>query len=154
MSTRDYEHDGLTVHWDSSLCIHVAACLRHGDGAFDSGRRPWVDLEATDHDTIVTAVEACPTGALRWSREGAGEEPQRPTQVRGIDGGPLLVRGEVALADADGGALAAMPRMALCRCARSDNAPFCDGSHARPEEPRPAPDEADAPDEVCPPQDF
>ena len=44
--------------------------------------------------------------------------------------GPMLVRGELTLLDADG---VAIPRnrstIALCRCGRTAGAPFCDGSH-------------------------
>ncbi len=44
--------------------------------------------------------------------------------------GPLLVRGPLTLLDADG---AEIPRsrstIALCRCGKSANTPFCDGSH-------------------------
>jgi len=44
--------------------------------------------------------------------------------------GPLLVRGDVTLIDADG---VEVPRpravLALCRCGRTAEAPFCDGSH-------------------------
>ncbi|WP_263118574.1 CDGSH iron-sulfur domain-containing protein [Cellulomonas sp. RIT-PI-Y] len=44
--------------------------------------------------------------------------------------GPILVRGEVEIRDADG---AVVPRrrstVALCRCGASAIKPFCDGSH-------------------------
>ncbi|ROZ86555.1 CDGSH iron-sulfur domain-containing protein [Gordonia sp. OPL2] len=46
-------------------------------------------------------------------------------------GGPLVVRGDVELVDADGEPI---PRhratVALCRCGRSTIQPYCDGSHA------------------------
>lgn len=44
--------------------------------------------------------------------------------------GPLLVRGDVEILDADG---APVPRtrqtVALCRCGASGSKPWCDGSH-------------------------
>ena len=44
--------------------------------------------------------------------------------------GPMLVRGDLVLLDADG---AEIPRnratIALCRCGRTASTPFCDGSH-------------------------
>jgi CDGSH-type Zn-finger protein len=44
--------------------------------------------------------------------------------------GPLLIRGEVQLADGEGERLT--PRrdpIALCRCGKSRLRPFCDGTH-------------------------
>lgn len=158
MTTRDYEHDGLTVHWDASRCIHVAACVRLGDDCFDPRRRPWVDLTVTDQETVITAVEACPTGALRWSRADDTEQPETPTRMTPVRGGPMLVRGDVEVVDREGRTITAGPRVALCRCGNSGNQPFCDNSHRTDgfTEPEPRGTDADpsAPDEVCPPQDF
>lgn len=159
MATRDYEHEGLVVHWDSSKCIHVAACIRLGDGCFDSSRRPWVDLTLVDRDTVIGAVEACPTGALRWSTTaGETEQPPAPATMRPVRGGPMLVRGDIEIVDRDGHPIGTGPRAALCRCGNSRNQPFCDNSH-RTEgfdepEPRGEASEPQAPDEVCPPQEF
>jgi Iron-binding zinc finger CDGSH type len=43
--------------------------------------------------------------------------------------GPLYVRGRVELRSADGSVVVEETRLALCRCARSENEPFCDNSH-------------------------
>lgn len=44
--------------------------------------------------------------------------------------GPILVRGEVELADADGAPIDQRRRtIALCRCGLSNIKPFCDGTH-------------------------
>jgi len=45
--------------------------------------------------------------------------------------GPLLVRGEVELTDANGEPIARRNRctIALCRCGLSAIKPFCDGTH-------------------------
>ncbi|WP_432496340.1 CDGSH iron-sulfur domain-containing protein [Kineococcus gypseus] len=46
--------------------------------------------------------------------------------------GPLLLRGPVTLLDGDGARLDPGRRtVALCRCGRSAEPPFCDGSHKR-----------------------
>jgi CDGSH iron-sulfur domain-containing protein 3 len=45
--------------------------------------------------------------------------------------GPLLVRGDFKILDAEGREfiLGGKTTVALCRCGQSNNKPFCDGSH-------------------------
>jgi CDGSH-type Zn-finger protein len=44
--------------------------------------------------------------------------------------GPLLVRGPFTLTDQDGNEIAVhQSTIALCRCGRSKQKPFCDGMH-------------------------
>jgi hypothetical protein len=57
-----------------------------------------------------------------------GEEPA--AIVTAYPDGPLLVRGDFELRDADGTVIDCRQRMvALCRCGRSAIKPFCDGTH-------------------------
>ena len=131
MARRTYENDHIRVHWDSTLCIHTGLCLANGEGVFDVGRRPWVDLDAAEAETAVRAIEACPTGALRYERlDGQpGEQPQIPTTMVPWPNGPLFVRGEIEVQDRVGDVFTASPRAAICRCGASSNQPFCDLSH-------------------------
>ena len=94
---RTYETDDLRVDWDSSRCIHTGICLRTLPSVFDTGRRPWVDLSDAEASAVADAVEHCPTGALRYERlDGAeGERPRRPTLIRPIRNGPLLMAGDL-----------------------------------------------------------
>lgn len=98
---------------------------------FDPARRPWVELDRADVDTIVAAVQACPTGALRYERTDGGQDEvtQAPTTIVPFPNGPLFVRGEVEVRDRHGEMFVASPRMALCRCGHSQNQPFCDLAH-------------------------
>lgn len=126
-ATRTYESgDGLVVDWDASRCLHVAACLRTAPAAFDTGRRPWVQLDAAPADQVAAAVRACPTGALQLREDDA---PPPPPGVQVRPDGPLHVSGDVEVREGDQ-ALARGTRFALCRCGATGNAPFCDGSHA------------------------
>jgi uncharacterized Fe-S cluster protein YjdI/CDGSH-type Zn-finger protein len=131
MTKRTYEDDSIRVLWDSSLCIHTGFCISAGSGAFDPQRRPWVDLDLAETDVIAQAVEACPTGALRYERldGGAQEEPQSPTTIVPWPNGPLFVRGSIEVTDRRGDVFLAGPRVSLCRCGASRNQPFCDLSH-------------------------
>lgn len=59
-----------------------------------------------------------------------GEQHSATVVVTLCPDGPLLVRGDVRIEDADGNPV---PRrrstVALCRCGLSALKPFCDGSH-------------------------
>ena len=43
--------------------------------------------------------------------------------------GPLWVRGGIPVVSADGEPYEVRNRVTLCRCGKSENKPFCDGSH-------------------------
>jgi CDGSH-type Zn-finger protein len=49
--------------------------------------------------------------------------------IRVLDKGPLHVRGHVEIVDAAGNRYELGEQFTLCRCGRSESAPFCDGSH-------------------------
>lgn len=46
-----------------------------------------------------------------------------------MDNGPLRITGEVELIDAEGNVFPAKPAFSLCRCGKSSNLPYCDGTH-------------------------
>ena len=52
-------------------------------------------------------------------------------EINVFDNGPLLVKGQIKLVDAEGNAydLEGKEAIALCRCGASANKPFCDGAH-------------------------
>jgi CDGSH-type Zn-finger protein len=54
-------------------------------------------------------------------------------EVKCNKNGPLIVRGEFQLLDSEGNGfdLGGRKQIALCRCGKSDDKPFCDGSHNR-----------------------
>jgi CDGSH-type Zn-finger protein/uncharacterized Fe-S cluster protein YjdI len=131
VSRRTYETDRIRVHWDSSLCIHTARCINAQPQVFDVGRRPWIDVEAADADAVADAVQRCPSGALRYERldEAPGERPPRPAICIPIDDGPLMLIGDLVVRNEEGEELDDAPRLTLCRCGGTRNAPFCDNSH-------------------------
>ena len=52
------------------------------------------------------------------------------TEITVFDNGPLLVKGETTLKDAQGNSYNLEgDTFALCRCGNSANKPYCDGSH-------------------------
>jgi uncharacterized Fe-S cluster protein YjdI len=128
---KQYEGDGIEVHWEPKLCIHVSNCVRSLPHAFNPDARPWVNVEAASADDIAAAIETCPTGALSYVRtDGAPQEtPASPTEVQPLPNGPLFVRGDVQMIDPEGNVTRRATRVALCRCGQSSNKPYCDLSH-------------------------
>lgn len=164
MPAREYSTDELVIEWHPERCIHTARCLATAPHVFDAGRRPWITPDAGTTEQIIAAVEACPTGALRYRpADGAPadlvESVPEPTQVFPVQNGPLVVRGRTRVLADDGTTFTEETRLTFCRCGNSGNQPFCDNSHRRVafESTPPTPAEhraaAEAPDEICPPQD-
>lgn len=132
MATRDYSRDGLTVHWDSQICMHSGVCVKTLPGVFNVKASPWIDVEAADVDRIVEAVDACPSGALSYSRPGDVEvQVSGNVTIHPEENGPLRIDGQVNLIDADGNVVRSGERFFLCRCGHSNSKPFCDGSHRK-----------------------
>ena len=129
--TRVYENDEIRVLWDATRCTHVAHCMLAQPEVFDALRRPWVDIDAADPQSIAEAVLRCPTGALRYESKGdlPQESPPPHTEVEMRPNGPLYIRGTLRVKGPKGEVVTEEYRLALCRCGASNNKPFCDNSH-------------------------
>ena len=127
---REYRTDEIAVLWEPAYCIHTANCIRSLPHVFNPRDRPWVHVEAASADAIAEAVMRCPTGALHFRRLDGGpqEGVLQDTYILSVPDGPLYLRGEIALED-ERGEIRRDTRMALCRCGKSRNKPFCDNSH-------------------------
>lgn len=126
-----YRGRDIEVSFDLDICIHVAECLRGHAGAFQLGRRPWVEPDKAEADVVAEVVERCPSGALQYLRlDGGPQERHTGTTVTPVRNGPLVVVGEIEVRKADG-SVEKLPRATLCRCGQSKNKPFCDNQHLR-----------------------
>ena len=127
---RTYEGDDVIVEFDAKRCIHAEECVHGLPSVFDTNHRPWIDPSQSDASSIVSVIQKCPTGALRYRRRdgGADESPEEETTVRIAADGPLYVTGRIRLGLPDG-STANDSRVAVCRCGASKNKPYCDNSH-------------------------
>ena len=127
---REYEGESIVVRYDVRRCIHARECVRGLPDVFDARRRPWVDAAAASADRIAETVCRCPTGALSYERaDGGPAEPVPDSNTITVsENGPLYVRGDVELTLPDG-EVRRETRMALCRCGKSKNKPYCDDTH-------------------------
>jgi uncharacterized Fe-S cluster protein YjdI/CDGSH-type Zn-finger protein len=122
---KTYVGERIEVTYDAVRCRHAAECVRGLPAVFDVSRRPWIEPDGADAEELAAVIRRCPTGALHYKlADGPPEKPVVPTRVRMPAGGPVLIAGDLEI---DG---EPETRAALCRCGRSQDEPFCDGSGA------------------------
>jgi CDGSH-type Zn-finger protein/uncharacterized Fe-S cluster protein YjdI len=63
------------------------------------------------------------------ARSDAGLAPEGAVEILPQPDGPVIVRGRFRLVDGQGRDLGVREKAVFCRCGRSSNKPFCDGSH-------------------------
>jgi CDGSH-type Zn-finger protein len=124
-STKDYAGVGITVRDDRSICQHAGFC---GNRVTNVWKMIGESSNTRIRSELIAMVERCPSGALSYAIDDRVIEPDLRPAVRVVDDGPLAVTGQITLQRTDG-SIETRARMTLCRCGRSDNKPFCDGSH-------------------------
>jgi CDGSH-type Zn-finger protein len=123
---------GLRLTDAEAFCVGAGFCHRQG-GAWELTRG------SADPRARQTAIEEacdCPSGRLvAWEKNGPAIEPEFEPSIglvedpRGGTMGPIWVRGSIPVESSDGTTYEVRNRVTLCRCGRSSNKPFCDGSH-------------------------
>ena len=68
MAVRDYEGNGIIVHWNAEVCTHSARCVAGAPEVFDTAKRPWVTATARTADDLAAVIDTCPSGALSYTR--------------------------------------------------------------------------------------
>lgn len=133
----DIDGPGVKLHDVRVLCAEARFCDRAGglwnlvDSCSDPATRELVEEEAT----------LCPSGRYVFVDEETGQvhEPELEASIVLIEdpslgvSGPLFVRGGIPVYSAEGTPYQVRNRMTLCRCGKSSNKPFCDGSHVAAE---------------------
>jgi len=129
---RTYESEDITVTYDLKRCIHAAECVRGLRAVFDPDQRPWIQPQKSGAEEIAETVRHCPTGALHYEMKKSDGKEQVPdtNTVTVTRDGPVYLRGDIRLEDAEGNIILEDTRVALCRCGHSRNKPVCDNSHA------------------------
>jgi CDGSH-type Zn-finger protein len=117
-----------------SLCAFARYCDPNGG--------IWNQVENSDDPetraNLIRQAGYCPSGRLVAIDKASGQavEPDLPQSIGVVEdptlgcSGPLWVRGGIEIVSSDGTAYEVRNRVTLCRCGRSANKPFCNGSHA------------------------
>ena len=137
---KEYTNGEVTVYWRANLCIHSANCLIELPEVFDSGKKPWVDINGAPTKEIVRTVNTCPSRALVYkmnikaTRSAVKKKKKGPAHARIeiLNNGPALIRGNFIIRGADKKKIRTSGDVvALCRCGGTKSPPFCDGSHKK-----------------------
>lgn len=118
---------------DRTLCAKAAFCETALIDAWSLAKQT---EDPQSRDMLMRMVERCPSGRLQYHvpPDNAPVEQELPDEIAVVDDGPLWVRGGIPIEAADGFAYEVRNRVTLCRCGRSSNKPFCDGSHVKGKE--------------------
>ncbi|ACL16519.1 CDGSH iron-sulfur domain-containing protein [Methanosphaerula palustris] len=127
------EGPALSLTDNEHLCVHARFCMRAG-GIWNLVQQSG---DPTARDIAIEEAGNCPSGRLVVYDNTTGEaiEPELERSIVVIEypprdeHGPLWVRGGIPVISADGDSYEVRNRVTLCRCGRSGNKPFCDGSH-------------------------
>jgi CDGSH-type Zn-finger protein len=124
---------GLDLTDAGDLCAGAGFCDRAGG--------TWNLVENSDDPkskkiAIQQACD-CPSGRLVvWDKKtGKAIEPKFNPSISLIEdpnqkiSGPLWIKGNVQIESSDGKKYEKRNRVTLCRCGKSKNMPFCDGTH-------------------------
>lgn len=117
----------LTLKDAQNLCAGAGFCHRAG-GVWN------LTENSDDPQSKKTAIEechCCPSGRLVAVDKSTGKpiEPELEPSIGIPHNGPLCVKGGVPVESVDGSTYEVRNRVTLCRCGKSQNKPYCDGSH-------------------------
>jgi len=123
---------GMELKDAAELCAAARFCHRAGSvwrltrGSDDPKSKKIAIQEACD----------CPSGRLvAVGKNGKSVEPPFKPSISLVEdpqngvSGPIWVKGGVPVQSSDGTFYETRNRVTLCRCGRSSNKPFCDGTH-------------------------
>ena len=117
---------GISLTDDQTLCEHAGFCGTRFTNV-------WAMMEFTKDPEVRERarrmIANCPSGRLGFGPGYEDLEPEFEPSVATIKDGPLWVRGGIEVDSHDGETFQKLNRMTLCRCGRSENKPYCDGSH-------------------------
>lgn len=128
----EYKGPKYTLCDKSELCASARFCDRAGSA--------WNLVEESDPESdkiLEEEVCACPSGRLVLKDSKAGKVVEKELNqsisitedVPAGVSGPLWVKGGIEIESPDGQTYEKRNRVTLCRCGKSKNKPFCDGSH-------------------------
>ena len=108
-SVKEFSNGEITVYWKSELCIHSANCLLGLPGVFNSKKKPWINVHASNSKDIMKVIDTCPSRALTYlkSTKFITSKPRATAKMKSkfarvqiLKNGPALITGNFIVRDA------------------------------------------------------
>jgi CDGSH-type Zn-finger protein/uncharacterized Fe-S cluster protein YjdI len=113
---KKYKTKSLEIIWEPEKCIHSAICIKGLPSVFNLNAKPWINIEGESEEKITAQINKCPSGALSCISEGDSARSSSK---------PIIAEKSPAVLELD-----ADKKYAWCTCGKSNNQPWCDGSHS------------------------
>jgi CDGSH-type Zn-finger protein len=124
-----WERNDEILSDDQPLCFSAGFCGTRTRNIWD------MFAESNDPDELQLMREMvfrCPSGRIVLSdHDGFPKEQPLEPAIAVLPGGPIWVRGGITIIGTDGTPWEPRNRVTVCRCGRSRNKPYCDGTHMR-----------------------
>ena len=125
-----YDGESIVVFDNRGTCCHFGNCTDHLPAVFHHDGEPFVTPDGAPPEAVIDIVRACPSGALGYAKDGVTYEGEsRDPEIYVAHDASYYVRGGIELEGEPRNRGASREHYALCRCGKSKNKPFCDGSH-------------------------
>jgi uncharacterized Fe-S cluster protein YjdI len=136
---KEFSNGEITVFWRADRCIHSANCLIGLPEVFNSKKRPWINIHASNSKEIMHIVDTCPSRALTYLKSNKlitskpRAKPKKKAKfarIQILKNGPVLITGNFIVRDHKKKKIKIDNEVTtLCRCGGSKKKPFCDGTH-------------------------
>lgn len=125
-----YAGTEIVVRDNRGTCCHFGNCTEHLPDVFHHQGDPFVTPDRAAPQAVIDIVRACPSGALGYVYDGTAYEGEaREPEIYVAHDASYYVRGGIELEGEPMNQGAVREHYALCRCGKSRNKPFCDGTH-------------------------
>lgn len=132
-SEKVYMGSEIIIFFNAKLCAHMGRCTKLSN-VFSKEAKPWINPNGDSIENIILTITHCPSGALSYQLIGEQTVTNfsQKIKISTKKGGPLCVEGSVEITDVlnSDAELSSTEHYTLCRCGKSKNKPFCDGTHS------------------------
>lgn len=130
---KKYSNEELTVVWKPKICIHAGECVKALPQVYNPKVKPWLKIENATTEELKEQIKKCPSGALSYYMNDKENKKVETFEIKVevLENGPLLVYGTLKVTTKDGNSETKKKTTAFCRCGKSNNKPYCDGTHTK-----------------------
>ncbi len=123
-----YQGTDVSVTYNPMLCSHAAQCGKLAKHIFNPAMKPWVQPDNGTVEDVRDVIAACPSGALALADTDPPHLLSDGAEVTIEKNGPYWIL-DVQSPVPPKGENMSDRKYVLCRCGKSGNKPYCDGSH-------------------------